>query len=202
MYDGSSRGQPHLLLLGFRNPLMWLILIFDSLLCKCICIQDILVTAFIICSWHTFSCYLKSCHTACCKKIDLCCHLDQRDCIVFQFAVNPYPPNKEGVMHHSSTPMNFVRAARSTCSSLAAGTHTRTELSPERPMVQLNYVTPMLRAPVGSRNDCRHCLSQVWWSIRMHTMQHTAASVMHMVSHGCMTLHKDVCRYYWVYVCI
>ena len=160
-----------------------------------ICMQDIIVTAFIICKRHMFSCFWTRVTLYVAKKqIWVAIGIRQRDCIVFQFAVNPYPPNKEWAMHHSSTPMTFVHAARSICSSLAAGTHTRTELSPERPMVQLNYVTPMLRAPVGSRNDCRHCLSQVWWSIRMHNVQHTAASVMHMVSHGCMTLHKDVCR--------
>ena len=68
MYDDASRGQPHLLLLEFQNPFMWLILIFDSRLCKCICMQDILLTAFTLCKRHMFSCYLHLCYTVCCKK--------------------------------------------------------------------------------------------------------------------------------------
>lgn len=121
------------------------------------------------------------------------CHLDQRGCLVLQLVVNRYPLSKEGAVNNSSTSMNFVHALRSIGSSLATVTHTWTELSPERPMVQLNHVTPMLRVPMGSQNGRRHCWSQVWWSIRMHTLQHTVASVMHVVAHGCMTLHKDVC---------
>ena len=139
------------------------------------------------------------------QKAIWACHLDQRGCLVLQLTVNPYPLDKEGAMHNSSTSMNFVHAARSRGSSLATGTHTRTELSPECPMVQLNYatatttgaesarmlnyVTPMVRVPMGSQNGCRHCWRHVWWSIRMHTLQHTVASVMHMVAHGGMTWH-------------
>ena len=180
----------HPVLLEFRNPLMWLILIFDSPLCKCVCMQNILVTAFTLCKRHMFSYYLSELllHSMLQKAI-WACHLDQRGCLVLQLTVNPYPLDKEGAMHNSSTSMNFVHAARSIGSSLATGTHTRTELSPERTMLQLNYVTPMLRAPMGSQNGCRYCWRQVWWSIRMHTLQHTVASVMHMVAHGGMTWH-------------